>query len=364
MRIAQIAPLFEPVPPPRYGGTERVVHWLVEELVRRGHDVTLFASGDSRTSARLAPVWPRALRLSGNPLEQPDALHTAAIHQALAMEPAFDVIHSHVDWVGLPFAASGPIVTTLHGRLDLPEIQAIARAFPGAPLVSISEDQRVPLRFANFLATVHHGLPLDGVPFVRRPDDYVAFVGRISRCKRPDIAIRAACDARVPLKIAAKVRGNREDEEYWHRVMEPLLAECPDTVEFVGEIGDAHKAEFMGRARALLFPVEWPEPFGLVAIEAMSFGTPVIATPRGALPEIVKDGRTGFIVNGLEEMVGAIRAADAIDRAECRRHVEERFGVSRMVDDYERVYREVARMHTGREDTEPEALEAADSGRS
>lgn len=340
MRIAQVAPLHESVPPQRYGGTERVVSWLLEELLRRGHDVTLFASGDSRTSAPLVSTWPRALRLSSSAIEDAGVLHAAAVRRAIEARPGFDVIHAHVDWIGPAFAAysSAPLVTTLHGRLDIPEAAAMAALFPAAPLVAISHSQRSALPDANWVATVHHGLPLDPLPFRAARGDYLLFVGRVSRTKRPDLAVRAAHAAGLPLKIAAKLNGNRDDRAYLEEDLMPLLATHGDGVEILGEVGDAEKPALMAGARAVLFPADWPEPFGLVAIEAMAVGTPVIALPNGALPEIVADGRSGFLVSSLEQMVAAIRSIDTLDRRECREVVRERFTVQRMADDYERVF--------------------------
>lgn len=347
MRIAQVAPVYESVPPLRYGGTERIVDWLTRELVARGHEVVVFGAGDSTVPAPLFPVWPESLRLSRASVDA-NALHVAGLQAAIQADPPFDVIHSHVDWVGLAMSSRSPvpIVSTLHGRLDLPEFLAVARSCPAAPLVSISESQRAPYREGNWLAKIHHGLPLDRTPFVRRHDGYLAFVGRISRDKRPDLAIRAARAAGMPLKIAAKLNGCEADRLYWREVIEPLV-DSGGGVELVGEIGDAEKADFMGRAAALLFPVDWPEPFGLVAIEAMSFGTPVIARPFGALPEIVEEGRTGFLPTTLDEIVAAIRAVDSLDRSRCRDSVRRRFSVARMADDYEEVYRRIA-IGTGR----------------
>ena len=349
-----VAPFIESVPPQRYGGTERVVAWLLEELFRRGHDVTLFASGDSRTSAALVPTWPHALRLSSSPIEDAGVLHAAAVRRAIEASPGFDVVHAHVDWIGPAFAAysSAPLVTTLHGRLDIPEAAAMAAMFPAAPLVAISRSQRSALPRANWAGTVHHGLPLDALPFCGAQGDYLLFVGRLSREKRPDLAVRAAHAVGLPLKIAAKQNGNREDREYWKDEMAPLLATHGEHVELLGEVGDAVKPALMAGARAVLFPADWPEPFGLVAIEAMAVGTPVIAFPNGALPEIVADGRSGFLVSSLEEMVAAIRSIDTLDRRECREVVRERFTVQRMADDYERVFE---RLHVERLELSPAA---------
>jgi glycosyltransferase involved in cell wall biosynthesis len=343
MRLALISPLIESVPPHGYGGTERVVHWLAEELVARGHEVTLFASGDSQTSADLVPMCERSLRAAGSTSDH-NALHIAALAEALQRRPRFDLIHSHVDWPGIALAqwADVPVLSTLHGRLDLAEPLAVIAACPDAPLVSISDSQRAPVTRANWAATIHHGLPVEQVEFIARSEEYFAFVGRMSREKRPDLAIRAACLAKRKLKIAAKAAQSSEDADYYETEIKPLLEECGEWVEFVGEITEAQKPEFMGNAKALLFPIDWPEPFGLVAIEAMSFGTPVIARPFGALPEIVEDGRTGFLVDTVEEMVAAMRSVDSLSRAHARAAVRERFSVSRMVDEYEGVYRRLA----------------------
>ena len=343
MRIAQIAPVHESVPPARYGGTERVVHWLTEELFARGHDVVVFGSGDSTTRAELVPVVPRSLRASGERVSA-EAMHLIAIERAIRAEPAFDLIHAHVDWPAFGAASRSPVpvVSTMHGRLDGAEAQAMLATYDDVPLVAISDAQRAFAPRANWQATIHHGLRVGSLPFVPTPKPYLAFVGRISREKRPDLAIRAARAAGLPLKIAAKLNGNPEDREYFRRVVEPLIDAGPG-VELVGEISEDEKAEFMGQARALLFPVDWPEPFGLVAIEALAFGTPVIARPLGALPEIVEDGRNGFLVDGVDEMVAAIRAVGSISRAACRDSVRRRFTVERMVDQYEAVYRRLAR---------------------
>lgn len=342
MRIAQVSSLHESVPPAGYGGTERVVHWLTEELVRRGHDVTLFASADSRTAAKLVPVVPAALRRAGSHADA-SALHLAALVAAVRESPPFDLVHAHLEWLAMSIAqASGaPVLTTMHGRLDVPEVAAAAACCPDAPLVSISDAQRAPLPHARWVATVHHGLPLERVPFIREAEDYVVFVGRISPEKRPDLAIRAAVAARTRLRIAAKINGSPEDARYWTEEIRPLIDAHPDWVEFLGEVGEAEKVSLMGRARALVFPVDWPEPFGLVAIESLAFGTPVIARPYGALPEIVEDGRTGFLTETETELAAAIRAADSLSRATARAAAVRRFSTQRMVDDYERVYRRI-----------------------
>jgi len=338
LRIAQVAPLYEQVPPALYGGTERVVSSLTEELVRRGHRVTLFASGDSLTSAELVSVVPRALRLDGasrNPLPA----HVIELAEVFERAAEFDLIHCHVDYLAFPFGrlVTTPTLHTMHGRLDLPFLGPVFRRFASVPLVSISEAQRrpwlsLPLRWAG---TVYHGLSLDRYPFSPRPGPYLAFLGRLSREKRPDLAIAVAQRTGLPLKIAAKV--DDADRRYFERTIAPLLDD--PLIEFVGEIDDRAKAAFLGNALALLFPIDWPEPFGLAMIEAMACGTPVIARPCGSVPEIVAPGVTGFIVDTLDEMVEAVKRVDAIDRAACRRHVETRFSVERMVDDYEAIYR-------------------------
>jgi glycosyltransferase involved in cell wall biosynthesis len=339
MRIAQVAPLFEAVPPQLYGGTERVVSHLTEELVRRGHDVTLFASGDSRTAATLVPVVPRAMRLgsANRDLMLVDLIRELDL--AFARAGDFDVIHCHVDYLAFPFGSlvGTPTVHTLHGRQDLEFQPALYRHFARTSLISISDAQREPLRDLDlaWAGTVYHGLPLEGYPYASQDRGYLAFLGRIAPEKQPDVAIEIARRAGVPLKIAAKV--DAVDREYFERVVAPLLDD--PLVEFIGEIGEADKAAFLGGARALLFPIDWPEPFGLVMIEAMACGTPVIARPCGSVPEIVVPGRTGFVGETLIEMTDAVKRLDEIDRADCRQHVESYFTVSHMADGYEKVYR-------------------------
>ncbi|HET7596819.1 MAG TPA: glycosyltransferase family 4 protein [Burkholderiales bacterium] len=337
MRIAQIAPLAESVPPKLYGGTERVVHYLTEELVRQGHEVTLFASGDSRTSARLIAPVPRALRLDS---QVRDALPYVLLQMEQVRRRAweFDVLHFHVDLVHFPVFRElrRRTVTTLHGRLDLPDLAPFYAVFADMPLVAISRDQRSYLRDVYWAGTVHHGLPVSALPFTARPKgDYLAFIGRISPEKRPDRAIAIARRAGMPLRIAAKV--DAVDRDYFQRLIEPLLA-APH-VEFVGEIGEAEKADFLGNARALLFPVDWPEPFGLVAIEAMACGTPVIGWRCGAVPEIVEDGVTGFVVDSELGAARAVARIGELDRRKVRRRFEERFSVERMAQDYLDIYR-------------------------
>ncbi len=341
MRIAQVAPLYERVPPQLYGGTERVVAYLTEELVHRGHDVTLFATGDSVTSARLVAAVPRALRFDPSAAE-PLAPHVVQLGQVFERAAEFDLIHCHVDYVAFPFTrlVATPTVHTLHGRLDLPWLAPLFAYFRGVPVVSISDAQRQPLRNLDlrWAATVHHGVPLARYPFSPRGGSYFAFLGRISPEKRVDRAIAVARRIGIPLRIAAKV--DAADCAYFEREIRPLLDD--PLIDFVGEIGDDEKPAFLGGARALLFPIDWPEPFGLAIIEALACGTPVITRPCGAVPEIMVDGVTGFVADTLDDLVEAAKRVDTIDRADCRRHVEARFSVRRMADDYERVYRRLA----------------------
>jgi glycosyltransferase involved in cell wall biosynthesis len=335
MRIAQVAPLAESVPPPGYGGTERVVAYLTEELVRQGHEVTLFASGDSTTSAELVPCSPRALRLDETVVD-PIAHGIYQLECVSHRARDFDVIHWHVDYFHFPMSRrlGVPNVTTLHGRLDLPDLQPVYDEFAEMPVVSISNDQRRPLPQANYVATVHHGLPPDELRPRDDVGDYLAFLGRISPEKRADRAIEVARRADMPLQIAAKV--DDADRDYYEREIEPLLG--ADHVEFTGEIGPEDKNEFLGRARALVFPIDWSEPFGLVMIEAMACGTPVIAYRAGSVPEVIDHGVTGFIVDDLDGAVDAVRRLDELDRATVRRRFEERFTAARMARDYLRVY--------------------------
>ncbi|HLG81006.1 MAG TPA: glycosyltransferase family 4 protein [Bradyrhizobium sp.] len=336
MRIAQVAPLTEAIPPKLYGGTERVVHWLTEELVELGHDVTLYASGDSVTSARLEAPWPRALRLDGS-VRDPNALHMLMLEHVRQRRGDFDFLHFHLDYY--PFSLfsrqSTPFVTTLHGRLDLPEHQPVFSTFSSVPVISISNAQRRPLPQARWVRTIHHGLPERLLtPHPVRPR-YFAFLGRIAPEKGVDRAIRIAEHCGVPLKIAAKV--DHADRDYFQDKIKPLL-NSPN-VEFIGEISDQEKSMFLSGAIVLLLPIDWPEPFGLVMIEAMACGTPVIAFNRGSVPEIVEDGVTGFIV---EDEIGAIGAVDRLaqlPRTSIRKRFEERFTARRMAQDYLSVYR-------------------------
>lgn len=334
MRIAHIAPLAEAVPPKLYGGTERVIWWLTEALVRQGHDVTLFASGDSMTSARLIPCAPTGLRLAG--INDHIASLIAMIESVRRRADAFDVLHFHIDFVHFPAfrQLAHKCLTTLHGRQDLPDFWPAYRAFPEMGLVSISDHQRLPIPQANFIGTVHHGLPADLIPYSPSPGDYLAFIGRISPEKRPDRAIEIARRAGLPLRIAAKV--DRADAAYFEEVVRPLLDDRD--VEFIGEIGDAEKPAFLGGARALLFPVDWPEPFGLVMIEAMAAGTPVVAWRNGSTPEVIEHGRSGYLVESIDEAVAAVAAAAALPRAGVRAAFEQRFTADRMARDYIRLY--------------------------
>ena len=340
MKIAQIAPLAEAVPPRLYGGTERIVSYLTEELVHQGHQVTVFASGDSRTRAELVACAPKPLRL--DPAVRDPIPHVLMmLDEVRRRAHEFDVLHFHMDLFHFPTFTdiAGQTVTTLHGRLDLPDLQPFYRRFRDFPLVSISNDQRGPLPGAHWAGTVYHGLPLELHRFVPSMDQgYLAFLGRISPEKRPDRAIEIARRAGLPLRIAAKV--DNADRAYFERQIEPLLAD--PLVEFVGEIGDADKSEFLGNARALLFPIDWPEPFGLVVIESMACGTPVIAFARGSVPEVVEDGVTGFVVHNIEEAVRAVSRVPELDRREVRRRFEQRFSAERMASDYLEIYRQLA----------------------
>ncbi len=346
MRIAQIAPLTEAIPPKLYGGTERVVSWLTEELVELGHDVTLFASGDSVTKAKLEPMWPRALRLDGS-VRDPVALHMTMLEKVRQRAEEFDLLHFHLDYYPFSLFArqSTPYVTTLHGRLDLPEHQRVFDSFSSAPVISISKAQRRPVMQAQWVRTIHHGLPAQLLAPRSVEPLYLACLGRIAPEKAIDQAIRIAVRCGLPLKIAAKV--DRVDREYFEDEIKPLL-KLPG-IEFIGEISDREKPDFLSGARALLMPIDWPEPFGLVMIEAMACGTPVVAYASGSVPEIVEDGLTGFI--GENE----IAAADAIEkrlpllsRAKIRTRFEQRFTARRMANDYVAVYRRLLESHAPR----------------
>ena len=337
MRIAQIAPLFEAVPPKLYGGTERVVYSLTEALVELGHDVTLFASGDSITSAKLDAPWPRALRLDPD-IRDWVATYAMLVEYVRQRADQFDILHFHIDyWPNSVFTRQKvPFLTTLHGRLDLPEFAAVYRMFPKVPLISISNNQRTPLPDVGWAATVYHGMPqnlLTPQP-VAGERNYFAFLGRISPEKGIERAIQIADRAGVKLKVAAKV--DKADAEYFKTAVEPLLHD--DNVEFIGEINDAQKPAFLSGAKALLFPIDWPEPFGLVMIEAMACGCPVIAMRRGSVPEVMDDGVSGFIVNNVDEAVAACGRLGELDRARVRAQFDKRFTSRRMAEDYVKVY--------------------------
>ena len=339
MRIAQIAPLHEAVPPLLYGGTERVVSYLTDALVDLGHEVTLFATGDSRTKATLEAVWPRALRLDSTILDAM-APHVVLLERVRQVADEFDVLHSHLGY--LPFSLFSeidvPFLTTLHGRLDLPELQPVFKAFPAAPVISISDSQRLPLPQANWLNTIYHGLPED----LLRPTNltkpaYLAFLGRVSPEKGIDAAITIAVESRMPLKIAAKV--DKVDYDYFKAKIEPFLS-LPD-IEFIGEIAEDQKAEFLSGAKALLFPIDWPEPFGLVMIEAMACGTPVIAFNRGSMPELIKHEKTGFLVDTVDEAAAAVEQVKTINRNDCATWSSSKFSSEKMVSDYLALYKKI-----------------------
>jgi glycosyltransferase involved in cell wall biosynthesis len=339
MKIAQVAPLWESVPPQLYGGTERVVSYITEELVRQGHEVTLFASGDSHTAADLRPACPHALRLHQGPVNR-DAPLILMQEQAFGAEAQeFDVIHSHLDFLSFPMSrrCATPVVTTLHGRLDLPELVPIFREYADMPVVSISNAQRLPLPDANWQGTVYHGLP-DLYPFHPIGGSYLAYLGRICPEKRPDHAIEIAKRVGIPLRIAAKV--DPVDREYFETTIEPLLDH--PLVEYVGEISDAEKCDFLGDAAAVLCTYDWPEPFGIVLIEALACGTPVFAYRRGSIPEIIEDGVTGFICDNLNDMVTKIDRLHTIQRRRCRESFDTHFTAKRMVEDYLAIYERMA----------------------
>ncbi len=340
MQIAQVAPLTEAVPPKFYGGTERVVAYLTDALVELGHDVTLFASGDSLTKAKLAPVWPSALRLDSRvkdhfvPLFMEMEMVSRRAHE-------FDVIHAHLDYFGYPLLRmlNVPSVTTLHGRLDLPELPALYELYGDVPVVSISNSQREPLPEANYVATIHHGLPQDLLAKGPGAGGYLAFLGRISPEKAPDAAIRIAARAGMRLKIAAKV--DKVDEAYFNATIRPLLSQ--PHVEFIGEIGERQKQEFLGDAAGLLFPIAWREPFGLVMIEAMACGTPVIAFQNGSVPEVIEDGVTGFVVENENQAVAATRKLGMLDRNRIRGEFDRRFTAQHMAQNYLKLYSRLAK---------------------
>jgi len=340
MRIAQIAPLAESVPPKLYGGTERVVHWLTEELTAEGHQVTLFASGDSVTRAELVAAIPKALRL-GRHKQDPSAACAALLADVADQASQFDVIHSHIDWIHLPLLhrLNVPFLTTLHGRLDLPGLSQVLRRFPQAQFVSISNDQRLPMPNMRWLATVYHGLPKDSLKPSYEQGSYLAFLGRLAPEKGPDVAIRIAQRADMPLRIAAKLP--RAHSRYFKEQLQPLID--ASRTELVGEVDDTRKEGFLQNAAALLFPIDWPEPFGLVMIEAMACGTPVIAFRRGSVPEIIENGVTGFVVDNEDEAVAAVGRTLKLDRRAIRAAFHKRFTATRMAHDYVRCYRKLTK---------------------
>jgi glycosyltransferase involved in cell wall biosynthesis len=335
MRIAQIAPLYESVPPQFYGGTERVVSYLTEELVSMGHEVTLFASGDSHTSARLISSCRRALRLDSSCVDQL-ACHYQMLENVMERVHEFEILHFHVDYLHFPFSrrCAVPHLTTLHGRLNIPELAPLYRTFMDVPLASISLNQRKPLSWANWIGNVYHGLPAPAVRVTSGRKDYLAFIGRIAREKRVDRAIEIAIKSGMPLKIAAKV--DPSDREYYEREIKPLLHH--PLVEYIGEISEEQKTDFLGNAYAQIFPIDWPEPFGLCMIEAMSLGTPTIAFDRGSVSEVLREGVSGFIVNDVDQAVDAVPKVASLSRSLCRREFDKRFLASRMAEDYVRLY--------------------------
>ena len=338
MRIAQVAPLYESVPPALYGGTERVVSYLTEELVKIGHEVTLFASGDSVTNAHLVPACPRAL-WRDTACKETLPHHVRLMELVFHDTSRFDLVHFHCDYVHFPLLRRNPCpsVTTVHGALHAPDLAPVLEEYREVPLVSISDAQRLPIPDANWQATVPHGLPREMYTFVERPGNYLAFLGRISPEKRLDRAIAIAERAGMKLKVAAKVYP--EEAGYFRTEIEPLIRKSRPTVEYVGEIGGRDKEEFLGNAAALLFPIDWAEPFGLVMIEALACGTPVVAWRNGSVPEVLEDGVTGFVVESVEEAARAVAKIPALDRRACRRAFNARFDAARMASDYVDVYR-------------------------
>jgi glycosyltransferase involved in cell wall biosynthesis len=339
MKIAQIAPLYESVPPKLYGGTERVVSYLADGLVRQGHDVTLYASADSETLAELRPMCDKALRLQGSDVVDPLANHIRMLEIVAQEATEFDIVHFHIDYLHFPLTRRQnlPSVTTLHGRLDIPEVQALFREFPEMNLVSISDSQREPMLWANWVGTVHHGLPEDLYPPNYNKGKYLAFIGRISPEKRVDRAIEVAKQVGLPLKIAAKI--DPADKDYFESEIQGLMDH--PLVEYIGEIGEHEKAQFLGHAMALMFLIDWQEPFGLVLTEAMACGTPVVAYGMGSVPEVIDDGTTGYIVDSVDAAANAVKRLDALDRRTIRKVFEQRFSVRRMCQDYVRIYQRI-----------------------
>jgi glycosyltransferase involved in cell wall biosynthesis len=345
MRIAQIAPLAESVPPKLYGGTERVVSWLTDELVAIGHDVTLFASGDSVTTGKLVPVIARAIRLC-RPRPEPFPAYAAQLDAIVKGAQEFDVVHCHTDWIHLPLVSGLrlPHVTTIHNRLDTPDLPPIVRRFPDAPLISISDHHRTPLPSANWLGTVYHGMPASTLSPSYEPGRYLAFLGRLTKEKGPEAAIRIAKAAGLELRMAAKIP--RAETRYFKECLQPLVD--GEQIRLVGEIHDRAKGDLLRAASALLFPIDWPEPFGLVMIEAMACGTPVIAYRRGSVPEVVDEGVTGFVVDNEDEAIAAVRRIGELDRRTVRATFERRFTARRMAEDYIRHYASLLQAETRR----------------
>lgn len=357
MRIAQVAPLYERVPPLYYGGTERIVSYLTEELIKQGHEVTLFASGDSLTNGRLIAPCKRSLRLDPD-CEMPLVYHVLQLNQLYQNASSFDIIHFHIDYLHFPLLRrlGRPHVTTLHGRLDLPDLVPLYKEFTDVPVVSISNSQRSPLPSINWQGTVYHGIPSNLYQLRPNQGTYLAFLGRISPEKRVDRAIEIARRANIKLKIAAKV--DPVDKHYMETKIRPLLDH--PMVEFIGEIGEKEKGEFLNHALALLFPIDWVEPFGLVMIEAMACGTPTIAFRQGSVPEIINSGLTGFVVENIDESLAALARVPYFDRARCRRVFEKRFSVGRMAADYLRTYE---RLIDAKRRVRPKLLEAKETAR-
>jgi len=340
MRVAQVSPLYESVPPKLYGGTERIVSYLTEALVELGHEVTLFASGDSRTGAHLMPVTKTGLRLQHLHVRDPISHHLRMLETVFAKRSEFDVLHFHLDYLHLPFVKRcfEKSVTTMHGRLDLPDLASLLVHYAELPFVSVSNAQRQPLNWLNWAATVYHGIPKRQYRFHEKPGSYLAFLGRISPEKRLDRAISIAKKTGIPLRVAAKV--DPADQKYFAAKIKPLLRN--PLIEFLGEIGEDEKDPFLGEALALLFPIDWPEPFGLVMIESLAAGTPVIAYPNGSVPEVIKNGTTGFLVRSIAEAVRAVGRIHLLDRRNCRADFEERFTAERMARDYLEIYRQLS----------------------
>jgi glycosyltransferase involved in cell wall biosynthesis len=351
LKIAQVAPLYESVPPQLYGGTERVVSNLTEALVEAGHDVTLFASGDSKTAARLVPGCPKALRLNNYECQDQLAHHFVMLDEVLERADQFDIIHFHVDYMHFPLSKLLGLVhmSTLHGRLDSPDLVPLYRKYKNMPISSISLNQRKPLPWVNWIGNVYHGLPEDLLPLSDGSGKYLAFLGRISPEKRVDRAIEIATKLNMPLKIAAKV--DRADRVYYEREIKPLLG-APN-IEFVGEINEQQKGEFLGNAYAYLFPIDWPEPFGLTMIESMACGTPTIAFRCGSVPEVIRDGVSGFIVDNIDDAVHAVQQAGRLDRGACRAEFLKRFSAPTMAREYVKLYESMVAAKSAASETVP-----------